>query len=141
LIDSKEIKYLETADVYNDWNWYEHIMHLEDYPSPAFMAQGQLGYHQFLRSVWDDGFRLGPPINIDLWWHAHQIFPQRYVDDCMAMFGEVIYHTPLGTVGRWQEFPSHLTTDTKKPKPDANRGQCLQEAQDPNDPTLTLSSP
>jgi len=114
ILPSKEIKYLETADVYNDWNWYSVIIKCPNYPFDLFLDEGHQGYQNYLQSVHSSGFRMGPPINIDLWWHTHQIFPQIYVKDCMEMFGEVIFHTPLGTVGQWQEFQSHLTEDAEK---------------------------
>jgi len=114
LFDTKEIKYLETADIYNDWNWYEKIKTLDKFPSEEFLEEGKQGYHKFLLSIMEEGFRYGPPINIDLWWHSHQCFPQQYIDDCMEMYGEVIYHTPLGTVGRWQDFKSYLTVDARR---------------------------
>jgi len=115
VLKSTEIKYLETADIYNDWTWYDRILTYEGYPGQndgtgsEFMTTAHEGYLNFLKSVSMKGFQFGPPINIDLFWHTHQLFPLLYLQDCDTMFGKTIYHTPLGTVARWTEFTSNLT--------------------------------
>eukprot|EP01127_Copromyxa_protea_P002359 TRINITY_DN1223_c0_g1_i5.p1 TRINITY_DN1223_c0_g1~~TRINITY_DN1223_c0_g1_i5.p1 ORF type:complete len:245 (+),score=33.78 TRINITY_DN1223_c0_g1_i5:336-1070(+) len=72
-LENKEIKYVETADVFNDWNWLNCLKSCKNYPQPEFFQEGEKGYYHFLRSVHESGFTTGPPVNIDLWWHAHQV--------------------------------------------------------------------
>jgi len=115
-LSSTEIKYLETADIYNDWSWYEKIQECPLFPSEEFLQKAHAGYVDFLKNIQISGFRCGPPISIDLFWHTHLSFPVLYKSDCDQMFGIVIYHTPLGSVAQWTDFPSNLTEDLKEEK-------------------------
>jgi len=119
----KRIKYLETSDIFNDWTWYDRILEFEGYPKEKngldsmFMAQGLQGYLEFLHSVKNRGFLQGPPVNIDLFWHSHQLFPKQYELDCLEMFGDILYHMPIGTVARWVNFASLINKEEPlKPK-------------------------
>eukprot|EP01127_Copromyxa_protea_P003321 TRINITY_DN13150_c0_g1_i1.p1 TRINITY_DN13150_c0_g1~~TRINITY_DN13150_c0_g1_i1.p1 ORF type:complete len:246 (-),score=30.29 TRINITY_DN13150_c0_g1_i1:49-786(-) len=100
-VSNSEIKYLETADLFNDWPWYSRLQQHPDYHSEEFLKEARSGYYKFLDGISRNGLRLGPPVDIDLFWHSHQISPQQYRTDCDRMFGEVIYHTPIGTVAGW----------------------------------------
>jgi len=109
-VKNSKIEYLEIADIFNDWTWYDRIMEFEGYPGERdgleseFMANGLNGYREFLTAVKMKGVSHGPPINIDLFWHSHQLFPKKYIEHCELMFGDTLYHTPLGTVARWDKF-------------------------------------
>jgi len=129
--EEKEIKFLETADLYNDWSWWDTLQSQLGYGTKEFEDKSEKGYYDYLLSVYETGTRLGPPIHIDLFWHTHIIHPQLYHDDCMKMFGEVIFHTPLGTVGKWNEFPSHLTRDRDQKKKIVDK-KCVDEKEVPS---------
>jgi len=80
-LEKTKIDYLEIADIFNDWTWYDRIILCENYPKKEengieseFMAEGLQGYIEFLKSVKRKGFVQGPPVNIDLFWHSHQLF-------------------------------------------------------------------
>ena len=36
----------------------------------------------------------GPPIDLDIFWHAHILDPQLYENDVVQRFGKVIWHCP-----------------------------------------------
>jgi hypothetical protein len=53
----------------------------------------------------------------------------------LFLFLNIIHHCSFeGTVGRWCDFPSHLTKDKKKPEP-----KCEKEIKEPCKPTNTCN--
>eukprot|EP01130_Rhizamoeba_saxonica_P007690 TRINITY_DN3118_c0_g1_i4.p1 TRINITY_DN3118_c0_g1~~TRINITY_DN3118_c0_g1_i4.p1 ORF type:complete len:179 (+),score=23.04 TRINITY_DN3118_c0_g1_i4:119-655(+) len=106
IFEPDEIKYLETCDLYQDKEWYPKLANLPVYQNPEFLKESYQGYIQFMENIKLEGFKHGPIITIDLYWHSHQQRPLLYISDCMHNFNEIIYHMPIGSVGNWIDFPT-----------------------------------
>lgn len=84
----------------SDVDWWQLLVdeHADVLADPdAFFARSRLRYRDWLRQFCTTKAAPGtdgPQLDIDLWWHVHQMAPQHYIKYCHANGGFVNWHVP-----------------------------------------------
>lgn len=65
------------------------------------MAGAVDGYRQFLGLAAQHQYEfLVPSLGVDLVWHAHQLYPADYEEDCKSALGRILHHRTQGSTDK-----------------------------------------